>query len=263
MWWWARWSSLPLVVATTTAIVAPWLETPLPRRRLRAVWWGHLHGAAKRLIQRQRMEGQGTIVLASLALSFLLFVLFFAFDSLAGFHLLMRRFPFWRRAAVAHDQLRSQLNDVVELLEKAAYERGWADAIKHVMVAAQQSAHAVPEHDHHEPEPTAMQPRASKAGYGSVGAALELAIEAFGERGVAPMDVVEHARRELGEEIKEISVRGRLSRLTKQGKFRKRRGRWFRIQPMTKAVAGTETGGAVTPPDHELDDAQGDFHAAA
>lgn len=168
-----------------------------------------------------------------------------------------------RRDAVADDQLRSQLGSIVELLEKSAYERGWADAIKHVMVAAQKSAHVLPGHDHHEPEPTAMQPKPSKAGYGSVSAALDLAVDAFGERGVAPLDVVEHARRELGENIKEISVRGRLSRLTKQGKFRKRRGRWFRIQPMTKAVAGTETGGGVTPPDHELEDQRGGLHAAA
>lgn len=124
---------------------------------------------------------------------------------------------------MAADHLHGELVEVANRIEKAAYERGWADAIRHVMSAAQ-SASASSKATVQEATP----PR--KAAYGSIIGAIDSALDDLGDRGISPSDVVQHARNNFGEELLESSVRGRLNRMAKQKKLRNDRGRWFRMK---------------------------------
>ncbi len=143
--------------------------------------------------------------------------------------------------------LRDELDDILKRIGDAAYQRGWADAIKHVMSAAQsaQSASAKVQD-----VPGARTRR--KVGYGAIGTVIELCLDAFDYRGISPVDVVEHGREVFGEELVEFSVRGRLNRMGRRGDLRSERGRWFRVR-QSEGVVEQETGDGDASPADELD----------
>ena len=152
---------------------------------------------------------------------------------------------------MAREPLDAELDAVVDRIRADAYSRGWADAIANVLSAAQ-SAHAAPT----AAQDTMVAPATStKAGYGAVGASIDLTFDAIGERGVTPAEIIAHAYRELGETIKKSSVRGRLHRLAKNGQARNERGRWFRVRQSPEAAEQEDGDGDTSPVDRlGLDD---------
>jgi hypothetical protein len=160
---------------------------------------------------------------------------------------------------MADSNLRSELADLITRIERHAYQRGWNDAIRHVVSAAEHAAQpmGIPSQmgTSEDREPKA------KASYGSVPMIADLALAEAGERGVLPSDVVAHGR-SLGEDLAESSVRRVLGRMVKAGTATKERGRYFLVQ-RHQELSGQEEGDAETSPSVQQGFEMGGFHAAA
>jgi hypothetical protein len=152
---------------------------------------------------------------------------------------------------MAKDPLWAELENMIKGIEQAAYQRGWADAIKHVMSAAQAAQPASAKSQSALGPQHALRPvRRRKVGYGAIGTVIESCLSALDYRGISAADVVEHGREVFNEELLESSVRGRLNRMGRRGELRSERGRWFRVR-QPEGIAEQEAGdGDVSPTDH-------------
>lgn len=118
---------------------------------------------------------------------------------------------------------RRRINEIIAEVEQAAYERGWHDALKHVMSTASASSPQV-----HAAKLAGRQTRAKR------GAILEIVYEALKSAqptGLAPVEIVEIAR-ERGEAIAASSVRSTLSRLQEKGQVERVGRNWYlKLEP--------------------------------